>query len=123
MRVYDTNTTNLTSVFSDAALAVPLVNPVVADSSGITPQVFAAEGTVVDYAFLTAAGAAVPGRTYVAVSFLGADTTGSLPVQAGNAGKFVTTNGTVASWAALTSADLTDSAAFLARAIAFAVAL
>lgn len=52
---------------------------------------------------------------------------GNLPAQAGSAGKFVTTNGTVAAWQQLSSADLSDTAArdvaALARSVAFAVAL
>jgi len=48
---------------------------------------------------------------------------GNLPAQAGNAGKFVKTDGTNASWQALSSADLTDSAILLGRAVALAVAL
>ncbi len=48
---------------------------------------------------------------------------GALPAQAGNAGKFVRTDGTNASWQAISTADLTDNAAFLGRAVALAVAL
>ena len=48
---------------------------------------------------------------------------GNLPAQAGNAGKFVKTDGTNASWQALSSADLTDSEILLGRAVALAVAL
>ena len=49
---------------------------------------------------------------------------GNLPAQGGNAGKFVKTDGTNASWQALSTADLSDFAAAVnARAIAFAVAL
>jgi uncharacterized cupin superfamily protein len=49
---------------------------------------------------------------------------GALPAQAGNAGKFVRTNGTNASWAALQSTDLTDYATrVLGVQIALAVAL
>jgi hypothetical protein len=48
---------------------------------------------------------------------------GALPAQAGNAGKFVKTDGTAASWQAISSADLSDNAAFLGRAVALAVAL
>jgi len=48
---------------------------------------------------------------------------GALPAQAGNAGKFVKTDGTNASWAALSSADLSDNSATLGRAVALAVAL
>jgi hypothetical protein len=48
---------------------------------------------------------------------------GNLPAQAGNAGKFVKTDGTAASWQAISSADLSDNAAFLGRAVALAVAL
>lgn len=49
---------------------------------------------------------------------------GALPAQAGNAGKFVRTNGTTAGWQALSTADLTDYAsAVKGLALAFAVAL
>lgn len=49
---------------------------------------------------------------------------GALPAQAGNAGKFVRTNGTNASWQGLSTADLTDYAsAVKGLALAFAVAL
>ena len=74
VRIYDTGTTNLTSVFSDEALSVPLTNPVVANSSGFTPVIFAAEATSVDVTYLTAADATVTGRTYTAIPFLGSDT-------------------------------------------------
>lgn len=48
---------------------------------------------------------------------------GNLPAQTGNAGKFVKTDGTNASWQAISTADLSDNAAFLGRAVALAVAL
>jgi hypothetical protein len=48
---------------------------------------------------------------------------GALPAQAGNAGKVVKTDGTTASWQTLSTADLTDNAAFLGRAVALAVVL
>jgi hypothetical protein len=49
---------------------------------------------------------------------------GQLPAQSGNAGKFVKTDGTTASWQALTAADLTDYAsAVKGLALAFAIAL
>jgi hypothetical protein len=48
---------------------------------------------------------------------------GNLPAQTGNAGKFVRTDGTSASWQAISTADLSDNAAFLGRAVALAVAL
>ena len=48
---------------------------------------------------------------------------GNLPAQAGNAGKVIKTDGTTASWQTLSTADLTDNAAFLGRAVALAVAL
>ena len=49
---------------------------------------------------------------------------GNLPAQTGNAGKFVRTDGTSASWQALSTADLTDYAsAVKGLALAFAVAL
>jgi len=49
---------------------------------------------------------------------------GALPAQAGNAGKFVKTDGVNASWAALSPADISNFiGAVDARAIAFALAL
>ena len=48
---------------------------------------------------------------------------GILPGQVGNAGKVLKTDGTVASWQSLSTADLSDNAAFLGRAVALAVAL
>ena len=48
---------------------------------------------------------------------------GALPAQAGNAGKLVKTDGTTASWQALSTADLTDYAsAVKGLALAFAIA-
>jgi len=74
VRVYDAGTTNLSSVFSDAALSVPLTNPVVANSAGITPQIFAADGLLVDIQYLTSADAEIANRGYQDVSFLGSST-------------------------------------------------
>jgi hypothetical protein len=74
VRIYDAGTTNLSSVFSDAALSVPLTNPVVANSAGITPQIFAADGLLVDIQYLTSADASIPTRGYEDVSFLGSST-------------------------------------------------
>jgi hypothetical protein len=49
---------------------------------------------------------------------------GALPAQTGNAGKFVKTDGTTASWAALSTNDLSDYAsAVKGLALAFAIAL
>lgn len=49
---------------------------------------------------------------------------GNLPAQGGNAGKFVRTDGTTASWQALSTADLSDYAsAVKGLALAFAIAL
>lgn len=93
LRIYDAGTTNLTSVFSDAALSVPLTNPVVASSSGILPQVFAAEGTVVDLQWLTSADVAIPGRSYEDVTFVGADTGDLTRTVTGNARWKITGSG------------------------------
>lgn len=54
LRIYDADTTDLASTFSDAALTVALTNPVVADSAGRLPPVFIAAGTY-DMALLTSA--------------------------------------------------------------------
>ena len=48
---------------------------------------------------------------------------GILPGQSGSAGKFLKTDGTVASWQPVASTDLSDSATFFGRAVALAVAL
>ena len=49
---------------------------------------------------------------------------GALPAQGGNAGKFVTTNGTTASWAAIATTDISDYATNIrGLAVAMAVAL
>lgn len=72
-RIYNTGTTTLSDLFSDAALVTPLTNPVVANSSGFTPVIFGAEGLTVDITYLTSADATVTGRTYTAVPLVGAD--------------------------------------------------
>lgn len=74
VRVYDAGTTNPSSLFSDAALSAPLTNPVVANSAGITPQIFAADGLLVDIQYLTSADASIANRGYEDVSFLGSST-------------------------------------------------
>ena len=49
---------------------------------------------------------------------------GNLPAQAGNAGKFIRTNGTNANWQALSTSDLSDyGSAVKGLALAFAIAL
>jgi len=48
---------------------------------------------------------------------------GILPGQTGSAGKYLKTDGTVASWQPVASTDLSDIQAFLGRAVALAVAL
>lgn len=63
LRIYNVNTTTLSSVFSDEAMSTPLTNPVVADSNGFLPVIFAAEGTY-DIAYLTAANVVITGQTY-----------------------------------------------------------
>lgn len=58
VRVYDQNTTNYTDLFSDAALTVPLPNPVIANSGGwpssnpTTPTLIFAEAGAYDISFL-----------------------------------------------------------------------
>jgi hypothetical protein len=74
VRVYDAGTTNPSSLFSDASLSTPLANPVVANSAGITPQIFAADGLLVDIQYLTSADASIANRGYEDVSFLGSST-------------------------------------------------
>jgi hypothetical protein len=90
VRVYDAGTTNLSSVFSDAALSVPLTNPVVANSAGITPQIFAADGLLADVQYLTSADASIANRGYEDVSFLGSGT-GDLTRTVTGSGRFTIT--------------------------------
>jgi hypothetical protein len=60
-------------------------------------------------------------KAYIAsVAF---DASGALPDQAGNAGKFVKTDGANASWQFPTTSDLTDFAAIRAADRAFAIAM
>lgn len=63
LRVYNVNTTTLSSLYSDEALSTPLTNPVVADSNGFLPMIFVAEGTY-DIAYLTAANVLIAGQSY-----------------------------------------------------------
>jgi len=75
------------------------------------------------------AGVKTPGYGGVSIKDFVAQTAwsynaGNLPAQAGAAGKFVKTDGTTASWQALSTADLSDYAtAVKGLALAFAVAL
>jgi hypothetical protein len=77
VRVRDANTTTLSSLFSDAALTVPLTNPVVCNSQGYpssdgsTPTLIFAQSANYDVAFLTAA--SVPLRSWEDVPGLGSD--------------------------------------------------
>jgi hypothetical protein len=98
LRIYDAGTSNLTSVFSDAGLTTPLTNPVVASSSGILPQVFAAEGTVVDLQWLTSADVSISGRSYEDVTFVGADTGDITRTVTGNARFKLTGSGGANLW-------------------------
>lgn len=72
MRVYNAGTTNLTTLYATSALdpGSVLTNPVVAGSDGWTAQIFAAEGTVVDYQTETAGGVVL--HTYEDFVFVGA---------------------------------------------------
>lgn len=70
VRVYNANTTTLATVYSDAALTVPLTNPVVADSGGWAPMIFLASGNY-DVATLTSAGVVV--KTQDDLPSLGSD--------------------------------------------------
>lgn len=60
-------------------------------------------------------------KDYIAAATLG--TVGDLPAQAGNAGKFVKTDGTNATWQTLQTTDFSDYAAFFGRFVALAAAL
>jgi hypothetical protein len=63
LRVYNVNTTTLSSLYSDEALATPLTNPVVADANGFLPSIFAEESTY-DIAYLDASNVVLTGQSY-----------------------------------------------------------
>jgi hypothetical protein len=73
LRIYNANTTTLSTIYSDAALSVPLTNPVVADSGGWCAQVFIGDGAY-DLATLTAADVVI--KTYEDVPSVGSGTSG-----------------------------------------------
>lgn len=54
LRIYDADTTSLSSVYSNVGLSTPLANPVEADSAGRLPPIFIAAGTY-DLALLSSA--------------------------------------------------------------------
>jgi hypothetical protein len=60
-------------------------------------------------------------KSFIAASALGA--TGELPAQVGNAGKFIKTDGTNASWQFVQTTDFADYSQFFGRVVALAVAL
>lgn len=76
LTIYDAGTTTPTAIFKDAALGVSCTNPTsgsdVADAGGWFPQIFAAEGAVVDITLKDSAGVTV--KTYEDVTFVGSDT-------------------------------------------------
>jgi len=76
LRIYDTGTTTLSDVFTAADLVTPLDNPVEADANGRLPQIFAADGLVVDCKMLTAASVEIAGTEYTK-AFAG-DTSGTI---------------------------------------------
>lgn len=70
--IYNANTSTPTTLYSDAALSVPLSNPVTADSGGWFAQVYAAEGTVVDMTLKDSAGSTI--KSYEDLTLVGSDT-------------------------------------------------
>ncbi|RAK60882.1 hypothetical protein DJ021_14205 [Phenylobacterium hankyongense] len=113
------NATNKTLTFSTGAGATVSVD------AGDKTVVFCDGATVHTVAF-----GGLPLKAYVDAAKTYADNlawtynAGNLPAQAGNAGKFITTDGATASWKTPSSADLSDySSKILGVGIAFAVAL
>lgn len=74
LRLYNAGTTTPSTLYSDAALSVPLSNPVLAASDGVLPQIFAAEGLVVDGDYMTAGSVIISGQSFVSAVFVGANT-------------------------------------------------
>lgn len=77
LRVRETGGTTLASIYSDSGLTTPMANPVQANSAGVFPQVFGAEGATVDCAMFEnsggALGAEISGRSF-SMTFTGAAT-------------------------------------------------
>lgn len=77
LTVYLANTTTPADIWRDAALTVPMTNPTsgadVSDAGGWFPQVFAAEGLVVDILVKDSGGSTI--KTYTDVTFVGTDST------------------------------------------------
>lgn len=75
LTIYDAGTTNLASIYRDAALTTPMTNPTssadVSDAAGWFPQVFTAEGVFLDITLKDSDGATV--KTYVDVPSLGSE--------------------------------------------------
>lgn len=76
LTIYTAGTTTPVSIFRNAALSTPMTNPTtgsdVSDAGGWFPQVYAAEGLLVDILLKNSSGTTV--QSYTSVSFLGADT-------------------------------------------------
>lgn len=56
LTIYEAGTTTPASIYSDANLTTPLANPVTADSGGVFPAIYAAEGATFDIICKTAGG-------------------------------------------------------------------
>lgn len=80
LRVYDINTTTLSSLYSNEAMSTPLTNPVEADSNGFLPMIFAAAGTY-DIAYLDSVangGADLTGQSYTDQPTIGGSTANTI---------------------------------------------
>lgn len=77
LRVYNINTTTLSTLYSDEAMATPLTNPVVADSNGMLPMIFCAAGTY-DIKCLTAASVEISGTEKLDYPTIGGSTANTI---------------------------------------------
>lgn len=73
--IFDTGTTNLSSIYSNSGLTVAASNPLTADANGLFAQWYAPEAALYDIQVKTSGGVLL--RSYVAVAAVGTDS-GSL---------------------------------------------
>src|SRR5574343_596458 len=102
----NTGTTTPKAVYSDKALTVPLTNPVVLDSSGRAPVDIWGSGSY-RVVVKDSVGTVIKQLDDVDELLSGS----GIPTMSGQSGKFLTNNGSTASWASPNSAPIVSSTA------------
>ena len=126
----ETATTTPKTVYSDKALTTPITNPVVLDSAGRAPVDIWGSGSyrvvlknssgttikTLDNVDELSTSAAIPSQTGNAGEFLTTDGTNlswiavsEVPSQTGNANKYLKTDGTTATWSSVSSVPITNT--------------